>query len=70
MDWLVLVLALCLAGLAAFAVGYRNRARSEFRAQLGEVARLHGELAKLQTEQARLDMEAAAIRRQRRSLSR
>ena len=68
MEWIALLVVFGLALAVAFAVGYRNKAYSEFVKKRDEVAALRRQLADLEDEKASLDAERASIRRERDSL--
>ena len=67
MEWLALLGAALLVLAGAFAVGYRQKARSEYRRALEQRDALLDELAKLREEQASLQRERLLLQEARRN---
>ena len=67
MEWIVLLVTAVLVLAGAFAVGYRKKARTEYRRALEERNALLSELARLREEQTSLQRERLLLQEARRN---
>lgn len=68
MEWIALLVVFGLALAAAFAIGCRSKARSEYMKAREEVAALRSQLSQLQAEKSAMDSERLSIALQRRAI--